>query len=111
MNNLFKYFFSFYGKITRKQYILPFIIFTLTFVVVNSLIRRSDEVIIILLFSLFILISFLSFTSRRLRDINVSYLWMLSVLITPLFFIVCLVLCFIPSKKITSEVVDKFPNN
>ena len=103
MKNIFRYLFSFTGNISRKQYIAPFIIFTLTFIVFNYRIRIDDNIVLISTFFLLILVSFLSFTTRRLRDINRSYIWMLSVLITPVFMFECLVLCFIPSKKVSTE--------
>ena len=103
MKNIFRYLFSFYGNISRKQYIWPFIIFVLTFIVFNYRIRIDDSIFFISTIFLLILVSFLSFTTRRLRDINRSYIWMLSVLITPVFMFVCLVLCFIPSKKVSTE--------
>ena len=103
MKKTLKYFFSFTGKISRKEYILPFIIFILCFTVFNYLIRKSDDPIFISMFSFLVLVSFSSFTTRRLEDINVSYLWMLSIFVTPLFFLLCIILCFVPSKKIKSE--------
>ena len=103
MKNIFRYLFSFNGNISRKQYILPFIIFTLTLLFFNYRIRIDDNIFFISSFFLLVLGAFLSFTTRRLRDINRSYIWLLSVLITPVFMFVCLVLCFIPSKKVSTE--------
>ena len=103
MKNIFRYLFSFSGNISRKQYIWPVIMFILTFIVFNYRIRIDDSIFFISAIFLLTLVSFLSFTTRRLRDINRSYIWMLSVLITPVFMFVCLVLCFIPSKKVSTE--------
>ncbi len=99
VKRIFNYLFSFKGKISQREYILPFIVFTFSIVILNSLVRTSDNSEVLFLFIVLLIISFSSFTVRRLEDINVSYIWMLTIFITPLFFLLCFVLCFLKSKK------------